>query len=230
MTFTTVDNRFKGTELMVRKLLADRLFLTKEEQNPTDKTKIINWLTNMTIHIRLVVDKSVQAKQPKGLTIRDAKGGKKFLNKNGDVKAGKKGKGHAYTVQIWLINIPHKNDKNDLLNIAVELINNNGAATKWHMVDAANWFKRAMPKVGYAAVIETFDGFDLSSAWGDPRKRKLDRDFFLVSGSQLNANAGERDEKADTMMKYNLLRASMYRFWAKNLRAAVRFYDAVRTA
>lgn len=227
MSFTT-DNRFVGTELMVRKLLADRLYLTKEQRKPKDPKLKINWLVGMAVVIRLVVDKTIQAKQPKGLKIREGKT-VKVLQKSGDVVTTKD-KGHAFSVEIKLVNIRHKNDENDMLNLDVQLINNNGALTKWHMSDAINWFKRAMPKVGYSAVIEVWDGENLSNEWGASRKSKLDREFFLVSASQMNADAAVLEEKALAMAKYNLQRAAMYKYWGKNLLAGARFYDEVRTA
>lgn len=217
-----------GTELMVRKLLADRLFLTKEEEEPKDKKQLITWLMGMTIVIRLVVDKSIQAKQPKGLVIREGKA-TKHLNKHGDVQT-KKSKGHAYRVEINLIDIPHKKDKNDKLNAMILLVNNNGAYTKWHMSDASNWFRRAMPKVFFQAVIEVLDGENLVSKWSIGRKRKVDKDFFYVSASKMIAQSKELIDKADKMEKYNLLRASMYRQWSKNTIAAAEFYDRVRTS
>lgn len=213
---------------MVRKLLADRLFLTKAEKEPKDKKQLITWLYGMHISIRLVVDKSVQSKQPKGIKIREGKSAK-YLNKHGDVKPAKQS-GHSFRVEIQLVNIRHKKDENDKLNMTVVLINKNGAYTKWHLSDASNWFKRAMPKCGFSAAVEIWDGQNIVSEWTDGRKRKLDSDFFYISASQMQVEARELEARADKMEKHNLLRSAMYRQWAKNLDAASHFYDEVRTS
>ena len=226
---------------MVRKLLADRCFLTKDERDGFPKSKAekdrqgmkpsvkkITWMHGMAIIIRLVTDLTIQAKQPKGIKITEGTS-TKFINSQGKVVT-QKNKGHAFSVEIQLVNIRNKKDENDLLNISVQLVNNNGALTKWHLSDASNWFKRAMPNVGFSAVVEIWDGENLATTWGVQRKEKVDRDFFLVSASQLNQDAADTKEKAEAMAKYNKERANLYRYWAQNLKGAAKFYDAVRTA
>ena len=241
MSFTTVENRFVGTELMVRKLIADRLYLTKDERDgfPKDKAqrdrqgmkpsvKKITWLHGMQIIIHLVTDLTIQAKQPKGIKIREGTQ-TKYLQSSGKVVT-KKNKGHAFSVQIELVNLRNKKDENDLLSIKIQLVNNNGALTKWHLSDAFNWFKRAMPNVGFSGHVQIWDGENMVSTWGASRKEKVDRDFFYVSASQLNQDAADTEGKALGMAKYNKERANMYRYWAQNLKGAAQFYDAVRTA
>lgn len=218
-----LDSRYMGTEMMVRRLLANRLFVTEEDM----KRRNVNWLVGMAVIIRLVVDTTIQAKQPKGIWVRVGHQ-RKFVNKQGLVIPKSKSKGHAYSVEIQLINIRHSLDKNDLLNVTVQLVNNNGALTKWHMSDATNWFKRAMPKVRYSALVEVWDGENLCTQWGLPRWDRVEDEFFRYGFGHILTKANETKAKAETMRKYNRDRANMYEQWSKNLEASAKFYEIVR--
>jgi hypothetical protein len=219
-----LDARYMGTEMMVRQLLRSRLFVSEEEA----KRRNVNWLVGMAVIIRLVVDQTVQAKQPKGIWVQVGHK-RKYVNKQGLVIPKEKSKGHAYSVEIQLINIRHMLDKNDFLNLTVQLCNNNGALTKWHMSDATNWFKRAMPKVNYSALVEVWDGENLCTQWGNDRARRMDAEFSRTGSGKLLTEAIKMEDKSKAMEKYNRSRANMYLLWSKNLIRAARFYEVVRT-
>lgn len=220
---------FYGTELMVRKLLADRLFLDPDKYNNFKAPPAIDsktnayfrtkynelwlkrplWLDACNMHLRITLEEQTESPTAVGVPIKTDS--------------------PKYYVTMNLDGVPHRDFESDVIYLQVHLVDLGGHQTLWTMEEAAGWMQIAALQVPFRISLTIQRGDKMSPLWRLKRKQRLDENFDKISIANLTAKAVELGSKIATRTsKKQMAKINLLVEWQYNITQVALFADMVR--